>query len=401
VFAYLDCGAGISGDMFLGALVSAGLPIGTLRERLASLDLPGYSIESSEVRRAGMPGTKVDVVVADGQRSRDWAAIRELIEASALDAAVKKRALSAFERLARAEATVHGVDVERVHFHEVGAVDSIVDLVGAAIGLHELGIDELWSTPVRLGHGSVMTSHGLLPVPAPATAKLLVGMPVFAGEVEGELTTPTGAAILAEFVTRFAPMPPMRLTAEGWGAGSRDGAIPNLARLLVGEPEMGGGGLSEVAILESVIDNVTPELLAAALDIALDAGALDAWAEPVAMKKGRLGSEITVLAKVEDAARLTEVLMTHTGTLGVRRSVAWRQISPRRLATVETSLGSVRVKVQGEGASLRVRPENDDVVAIARAHGLPLDRAARILTNEAEAALLGGNAAPAADADDR
>jgi hypothetical protein len=196
-------------------------------------------------------------------------------------------------------------------------------------------------------------------------------------------------------------MPPMRLTAEGWGAGSRDGAIPNLARLLVGEPEMGGGGLSEVAILESVIDNVTPELLAAALDIALDAGALDAWAEPVAMKKGRLGSEITVLAKVEDAARLTEVLMTHTGTLGVRRSVAWRQISPRRLATVETSLGSVRVKVQGEGASLRVRPENDDVVAIARAHGLPLDRAARILTNEAEAALLGGNAAPAADADDR
>jgi hypothetical protein len=389
MFAYLDCSAGISGDMFLGALVGAGLSVELLRERLASLDLPGYSLEVSDVRRAGMPGTKVDVVVAEGQRSRDWAAIRALIEASALDTAVKARALSAFERLARAEAAVHGVDVERVHFHEVGAVDSIVDLVGAAIGLNELGIDELWSTPVRLGHGSVMTSHGLLPVPAPATAKLLVDMPVFAGEVEGELTTPTGAAILAEFVTRFAAMPPMRLASEGWGAGTRDGAVPNLARLLVGEAEMGGGGLSEVAILESVIDNVTPELLAAALDFAMDAGALDAWAEPVAMKKGRLGSQVTVLARVEDATRLTGLLMTQTGTLGVRRSVAWRQISPRRLATVETSFGTVRVKVQGEGASLRVRPENDDVVAVARTHGLPLDRAARLLTNEAEAALLG------------
>ena len=389
MFAYLDCGAGVSGNMFLGALIGAGLDPDVLRDRLAGIDLPGYSIEVSQVRRAGMPGTKVDVVVEAGQPSRDWRKIRAIIEHGSLEARVKRRALATFERLARAEATVHGVEVDEVHFHEVGAVDSIVDIVGAAIGVQELGIGELWCSPVRLGSGTVMTSHGELPVPAPATAKVLMGLPVFAGELPGELTTPTGAVLVAELASRFAPMPPMRVTAEGWGAGSRDHAIPNLARLSLGELELGGGGLTEVALLESVIDNATPELLAATLDIALQEGALDAWAEPVAMKKGRLGTEVTVLAKVEDAARLTELLMMHTGTLGVRRTMTWRQVAPRRLETIETSLGRVRVKVQGAGPSLRVRPENDDVVAIARIHGLPLDRVARTLTTEAEELLLG------------
>jgi uncharacterized protein (TIGR00299 family) protein len=388
VFAYLDCGAGISGDMFLGALVGAGLDPDVLRQRLGTLGLAGYSIVVTQVRRAGMPGTKVDVVVDAGQPSRDWATIRALIERSSLDDAVRARSLAAFARLARAEAAVHGVETDAVHFHEVGAVDSIVDIVGAAIGLHELGIDEMWCSPVRLGSGTVMTSHGELPVPAPATARLLMGIPVFGGELPGELTTPTGAVLVAEFASRFAPMPPMRITAEGWGAGSRDHAIPNLARLSLGELELGGGGLTEVALLQSVIDNATPELLAATLDIALQEGALDAWAEPVAMKKGRLGTEVTVLSKVEDAARLTELLMLHTGTLGVRRTMTWREVAPRRVETVETSLGQVRVKVQGSGLSLRVRPENDDVVAIARAHGLPLDRVARMLTAEAEVLLL-------------
>ena len=389
MFAYLDCGAGVSGNMFLGALIGAGLDPDVLRDRLAGIDLPGYSIEVSQVRRAGMPGTKVDVVVEAGQPSRDWRKIRAIIEHGSLEARVKRRALATFERLARAEATVHGVEVDEVHFHEVGAVDSIVDIVGAAIGVQELGIGELWCSPVRLGSGTVMTSHGELPVPAPATAKVLMGLPVFAGELPGERTTPTGAVLVAELASRFAPMPPMRVTAEGWGAGSRDHAIPNLARLSLGELELGGGGLTEVALLESVIDNATPELLAATLDIALQEGALDAWAEPVAMKKGRLGTEVTVLAKVEDAARLTELLMMHTGTLGVRRTMTWRQVAPRRLETIETSLGRVRVKVQGAGPSLRVRPENDDVVAIARIHGLPLDRVARTLTTEAEELLLG------------
>jgi uncharacterized protein (TIGR00299 family) protein len=341
------------------------------------------------VRSAGLSGTKVDVVLTADQPSRDWQTIRDLIAGSQLLDAVKRRALAAFEELAFAEAAAHGVNVERVHFHEVGAVDSIVDIVGAAIGVHHLRIEEMWSSPVRLGRGKVMSSHGELPIPAPATSRLLSGVPVYAGDIEGEMTTPTGAALIRSLVTRFAPMPPMRVLGEGWGAGTYQLPIPNLLRLSVGELELGGGGLTEVAVLESVIDNVTPELLAATLSLALEAGALDAWAEPVSMKKERLGSQITVLARAADAVAVTELLMRHTGTLGVRRRMEWRQTAPRRVETITTSLGPVRVKVQGEGSTLRVRPENDDVIAITRATGMALDRVARILTDEAEAQLLG------------
>jgi uncharacterized protein (TIGR00299 family) protein len=379
VFAYLDCSSGASGDKFLGALVGAGLSPDVLREQLSVLSLGGYTIKVHEVHSAGLAGTKVDVLVTADQPSRDWQTIRGLISGSRLDPRVKATALGAFEHLAYAEAAAHGTDVERVHFHEVGAVDSIVDIVGTAIGVHALHIDEMWSSPVRLGRGKVSTSHGELPVPAPATSRLLAGVPVYAGELEGEMTTPTGAALLRTLVTRYAAMPPMRILGEGWGAGTRELPIPNLLRLMVGPLEMGGGGLVEIAVLESLIDNATPELLA---------GALDAWSEPVSMKKKRLGAEVTLLAHPEDSARLTQLLMRHTGTLGVRRRMEWRQISPRRVETVTTSLGPVRVKVQGEGPTLRARPENDDVIAITRSTGLPLDRVARILTDEAEAVLL-------------
>jgi uncharacterized protein (TIGR00299 family) protein len=387
MFAFLDCFSGISGDKFLGALVGAGLDPDVLRDRLALLDIDGYSVDVSEVRTAGIAGVRVGVTVEHGQRSRDWRAIRELITGSRLSDPVKQRALDAFGRLAVAEAAAHGVEVDAVHFHEVGAVDSIVDIVGVAIGVVELGITELWATPVRLGHGMVSTAHGMLPVPAPATAELLRGVPVYAGELEGEMTTPTGAALLRALVTRYAPMPPMSVAREGWGAGSLELSIPNLLRLTLGELELGGGGLTEIAVLQSAIDHVTAELLAATLDIALAEGALDAWAEPIRMKKGRVGTEVTVLARVEDAARLTDLLMLHTGTLGVRRTITWRQVDVRRVETVSTTLGTVRVKVQGSGASLRVRPENDDVVSIARSTGMPLDRVARTLTEQAEAVL--------------
>jgi len=387
VFAFIDCFSGASGDKFLGALVGVGLDPEVLRRQLALLDVGGYTLEVSEVRKAGMAGVKVDVVVEDGQRSRDWRAIRELITASRLSDAVKRRALDVFGRLAVAEAAAHGVEVDAVHFHEVGAVDSIVDIVGTAIGVVELGIDEIWATPVRLGRGMVSTSHGMLPIPAPATAELLRGVPVYAGELDGEMTTPTGAALLRSLVTRYAPMPPMTIASDGWGAGTWDLPIPNLLRLTLGTAELGGGGLTEIAVLQSSIDHVTAELLAATLDIALAEGALDAWADPISMKKGRVGTEVTVLARIEDAARLTDLLMLHTGTLGVRRTITWRQIDVRRVETVSTTFGTVRVKVQGTGASLRVRPENDDVVAIARSSGLPLDRVVRMLTEQAETVL--------------
>jgi len=233
-FGFLDCFSGISGDKFLGALVGAGLEPALLRERLAALDVPGWELRAETVLSSGISGTRVTVDVEPGQRSRDWRTIREIIERSSLEAAVRESALAAFAALAEAEAAVHGCAVEDVHFHEVGAVDSIVDIVGAAVGLAELGITELWSTPVRLGSGTVMTSHGELPVPAPATARLLHGIPVYAGEIPGELTTPTGAALLRAFVSRYAPMPPMRVSAEGWGAGTLKLALPNLLRLSVG-----------------------------------------------------------------------------------------------------------------------------------------------------------------------
>lgn len=387
VFGYLDCSSGISGDKFLGALVGAGLDAGVLESRLAAVDVGGYRLDVRDVRRAGLAGTQVDVVVEPGQPSRDWRAIRELIAGSGLDPVVREIALAAFGVLAEAEARVHGVPVEDVHFHEVGAVDSIVDIVGAAIGVRELGISTMWSSPVRLGHGTVATSHGELPVPAPATAALLGGASVYAGGLPGEMTTPTGAALLRTFVTRYAPMPMVRLRAEGWGAGSRDLAIPNLLRLTVGETEGGPEALEEVAVLESALDHATPEVVAATIALLLLDGALDAWTEPLRMKKGRLGTAVTVVARPADAARLTDALERHTGSLGVRRTLTWRHTVVRRVEEVETSLGTVRVKVQGAGDAWLVRPESDDVVAIARRTGLPLERVERTLTAEAEAAL--------------
>jgi uncharacterized protein (TIGR00299 family) protein len=383
VFAYLDCFSGVSGDKFLGALVGAGVAVDDLRGGLAALDLPGWSIDASTVRRAGLAGTLVTVDVEADQPSRTWRGIEAMIGDSRLDEPVKRRALAAFGALAEAEAKAHGVPVADVHFHEVGAVDSIVDIVGAAIGLELLGVDRIWSSPVCVGFGTVCTRHGLLPVPAPATAELLRGIPTYAGEVEAEMTTPTGAALLRALVGRFAPMPPGTAVAEGWGAGSRQTPVANLLRLTLMEDVETSSPLEQVAVLETTVDHISAEHLAASVDILLDMGALDAWTRPVNMKKGRIGAELTVIARLEDAERLSEAVMHHTGTLGVRRTATWRAVAPREQLTVTTSLGDVRVKVSGEGEGRRVRPENDDVVAIARATGRPVDAVARLLAAEA------------------
>jgi uncharacterized protein (TIGR00299 family) protein len=383
MFAYLDCFSGVSGDKFLGALVGAGVSIDDLRDRLGALDLPGWSIVASPVRRAGLTGTLVTVDVEAEQPSRTWRCIEAMIDDSRLDEPVKRRALAAFGALAGAEAKAHGVPVADVHFHEVGAVDSIIDIVGTAIGLELLGVDTIWASPVCVGFGTVRTRHGLLPVPAPATAELLRGIPTYAGDVEAEMTTPTGAALLKALVGRFAPMPPGTATAEGWGAGSRETAVANLLRLTVAADVETTSPLQQVAVLETTVDHITAEHLAASLDILLDMGALDAWTAPVHMKKGRLGSALTVIARLADAERLSDAIMLHTGTLGVRRTPTWRAVAPREQLTVTTSLGDIRVKVSGEGEGRRVRPENDDVVAIARATGRPVDAVARLLAAEA------------------
>ena len=387
MFAYLDCFSGVSGDKFLGALVGAGVAVDDLRERLAGIGLPGWTIDAAPTRRAGLAGTLVTVGVAGDQPSRAWRDIEAMIAGSALEDTVRRRALAAFGSLAEAEAKAHGVPVADVHFHEVGAVDSIVDIVGTAIGLELLGIDRIWASPVCVGFGTVRTQHGVLPVPAPATAELLRGIPTYAGEVEGEMTTPTGAALLRAFVETFAPMPPGTAVAEGWGAGSRETPVANLLRLTLVEDVETTSPLEQVAVLATTVDHITAEHLAASVDILLDLGALDAWTRPVHMKKNRLGAELTVIARLADAERLSDAVMLHTGTLGVRRTFTWRAVAGRELLTVTTSFGDVRVKVSGVGEGRRVRPENDDVVAIARATGKPVDVVARLLAAEATEAL--------------
>ncbi len=399
MIAYLDCTTGISGDKFLAALVDAGAPAEAVRTAVAAIDL-SITIEFTEVSRAGIRGLAASVRAGAEPPARTWAAIRELIGAASLDAPVSETALATFALLAEAEAKVHGVGPDGVHFHEVGAIDSIADVVGVAAALHALGIERLVCGPVATGSGTVATAHGTLPVPAPATALLLESVPVEAGPLPGEATTPTGAALVRACATGFGPLPAMTLTAIGHGAGSRDVAgVPNVARVLIGtadEPAEAVAGVEAVIELETTVDHLSAEHLAFCCEETLAAGGLDVWQTPAVMKKGRAGTIVTALAAPPDAGRLAEHLVKLTGSLGVRIRPITRSVVEREVRTVETSFGPVRVKVAGTGAWLRVRPEYEDVAAIARRTGVPIDLVARTVETEARAALeaTGGDASP-------
>ena len=363
MIAWLDASSGISGDKFLGALLDAGVDLAVVQDAVDAV-LPGEaSVTCDDVTRRGIAGVHVEVAETRDQPARTWVEIRALIEASSLEASVRDRALAVFAALAAAEASVHGVALDDVHFHEVGAVDSIADVVGACAGLAALGVEELVCSPVAVGSGTVATAHGVLPVPAPATAKLLVGIPVFAGDSTGELTTPTGAALVAVLADRFGPMPAMTVGAVGHGAGARDTEAANVARLVVGAAADAGSnapGLSRdrVTVLRAVVDHVSAEHLAFALERVLEAGARDAWITPVVMKKGRPGSELTVLADPPEAARLAAEVVRHTGTLGMRVEETDRFVAERGASVVETEFG----------------PEHDDCARIARERDLTLEQ---------------------------
>ncbi len=392
MLAYLDCGSGISGDKFLGALIGAGFSADALAETVATLDLGDFELTVEATSRGGIAAVGVTVGCGE-QPARRWADIRALLEGSSLVEAVKAGALAAFGELAEAEARVHGVSVDHVHFHEVGAVDSIVDIVGVAAGLAALGVDELVVSPVATGFGTVETSHGTLPVPAPATAELLVGVPSYAGEVEGELTTPTGAVLVRTFASGFGRMPLAVPVAVGYGAGSRELPVPNVARLTLAESvaaecdaadSEGGIGAETVTVLETNIDHLTPEHLAFVAERLLEAGALDVWRTPIVMKKGRAAAALSVMVPSDAAGRFSALVMELTGALGVRRATVTRDVVPRIIASVETSFGPVRVKVATIAGARRFRPEFDDVAEIARREGIPVDEVARLLTAEAE-----------------
>lgn len=376
--AYFDPFSGASGDMILGALLDAGLSEAALRSDLGKIDLPGYSMTVRRGERQSISGTHVTVTPAEDQPHRHWRDIRTLIEESALDPQVRVAALSVFSRLAEAEAGVHGTSPEEVHFHEVGGVDAIVDICGACIGLTILGIEAVFSGPPRLGSGFVRAAHGLLPVPAPATASLLAraGAPTAGPDpgteaVQVELLTPTGAAILttlAEFRRPdFVP------SAIGYGLGTRELPWPNALRVWIGEAQDAGGDDDGDLLLETNIDDMNPQFFELLSDRLFAAGALDVWLTPIAMKKGRPATLVSIIAARRDRRGIEDALVANSTTLGVRCQPIERVKAARRFETVVTRWGEVRVKLRGwNGRVLDARPEYDDCVAIARAREIPI-----------------------------
>lgn len=375
--AYLDCFSGISGDMTLGALVDAGCSLPEIEAQLRLLPVPGWTISAEKVMRQGFRATHVKVESSDPQRHRSLSEILQLIGRAGLPQPVADRASAIFSRLGKAEALVHGVSVEKVHFHEVGAVDAIVDIVGAAAGFEQLGIEQFFCSPLNVGGGRVQTQHGNLPVPAPATAELLRGAPTYSTGIQRELVTPTGAAIVATVVRQFGPQPEMTVAAIGLGAGSNDLAEqPNVLRLFLGEASGRSDDASfddEIVMLEANLDDMSPQIYGFFAERALAAGALDVFSTPVQMKKNRPGQLITVLCNPADSPKFSEMLFRETTTLGVRQSTAKRRTLQRESVSVETSLGSIRMKIARlRGQILNAAPEYEDCQKIAAERGVPL-----------------------------
>ncbi len=371
--AYFDAFSGISGDMVVGALVAAGVPIDHLREGLGRLDLHGYSVTATPLQVRGIAAIKFDVHLEDAAHThRRHADISALIEGSRLELGVKQMALRIFALLAQAEGRVHGVDAGEVTFHEIGAVDSIVDIVAAAIGFSTLGIERAFVSALPGGSGMVASQHGPLPVPAPATVELLRGFALRLGDGEGELVTPTGAAIVAALAAP-GPPPPLRVIAVGCGAGSRSLADrPNLLRLMVGEVEA-ALERDQVAIIETNIDDSSPEIYDFVFERLFAAGALDVSLAAVQMKKNRPGTLLRVICAPADRQRLGEIVLTETSAIGIRSFLAERLKLPREIREVSTEYGPVRVKMsRSPDGTLHAAPEYDDCARIARARGVAL-----------------------------
>jgi uncharacterized protein (TIGR00299 family) protein len=377
--AYFDCFSGISGDMVLGALVDAGADLGQLEGELRRLLVSGWKLSAEKVKRRALFATHVKVETHEHHPHRSLSEIREMIEKAGLAPRAAERASRIFERLGGAEAKVHQIPIEKVHFHEVGAVDSIVDIVGSAIGFELLGIDRFACSSLDVGGGRVRTEHGILPVPAPATTELLRGVPAHSSGIERELVTPTGAAIATTLATQFVQIPPMRVSAIGYGAGSTDLAEqPNVLRLLVGDAaEMDAAERWDelVTVIEANLDDMSPQIYGYFAERALDAGALDVFSTAVQMKKNRPGLLVTLLAKPTDASRLIALLFEETTTIGVRTYDVRRRTLERETVPVKTPFGEIRIKVSRlNGTVLNAAPEYEDCQRIASQTGIPLKK---------------------------
>jgi uncharacterized protein (TIGR00299 family) protein len=366
---YFDAFSGISGDMTVGALIDAGADPRALTEALDSLGT-NAAFRFEKTKRRGMAASKFSVDAQDEKQHRHLHHIVEMIEKSALSQRARKNALLVFERLAEAEATVHGTEIRKVHFHEVGAVDSIADICGACVALDLLDVEAVATSPVNVGSGTVNTEHGVLPVPAPATAQLLKNRPIYSRGPAMELTTPTGAALVSALSREFGPMPAMSISSIGYGAGDRD--FPehaNILRATIGRLSAPAEEATTVAVIEANIDDSTPEVLGYALERLIEAGALDASFEPIYMKKNRPGTLLRVIARPEDREALAAIVLAETSTLGLRIHSAERRVQSREFVEVATPHGVVRMKVAGHGG---YAPEYEDCRTLAIAAGVPL-----------------------------
>jgi len=368
MIGYLDCAGGLAGDMLLAALLDAGAPEDALREVPARLGLDGVEIRLERVERHGIAALHADVVAERTAGARSWASLREQVAA----ADVPEQARRVLERLAEAEAGVHGIPVDEVHFHELGAVDTLVDVVGAVTLLDELRVERLVCSPLPIGRGVVRTEHGVLPLPAPATAALLVGAPLFGVELEAELVTPTGAAIASTLADGWGELPPMTLGRVGYGAGTADWAErANVLRVLLGHGAEAGKG--DVVLLETNLDDLVPELVPDAVERCFAAGALDVWTAPIGMKKGRPGVVLSALARPQAEAAVARAILEETTALGVRVARLRRWELEREERSVALDGQVVRVKVgRLDGRVVNVAPEHDDCLAVARATGAPI-----------------------------
>lgn len=380
--AYLDCASGISGDMTLGALVDAGIDLGAIQAGIDSLGLPSCKLVASEVKKNGFRATQIVVEHQPEHAHRHLHHITAMIDGSSLSESQRKLATDIFHRLATAEAKVHGSTIEKVHFHEVGAVDSIADIVGAAIGWDLLGVDDVVASPIPTGTGFIEIAHGRCAIPAPATAQLLQGVPLADFAPEGELTTPTGAAIVATLVSSFGPLPAMKIEAIGLGAGQKDFEHPNLLRLVVGETSQAPTTLrtEKIVLLETNLDDTPGELVGHCAELLWQAGALDVSLMPIQMKKGRPGTLLAVQCPLKKADALEAIVFRETTTLGVRRQTVERHTLPRRSIEVETPLGILSgVVATLPDGSERFTPEYESCRQAAERTEKPLSEIYRIV----------------------
>lgn len=370
--AYFDCFSGVSGDMILGALVDAGLNPDTLKKALAGLRLPGYEISVKKVVKNGIAATRFNVMVSRHQHGRHLSDILDIINTSSLNERVKQSAADIFRKIGRAEAGIHNVDIQKIHFHELGAVDSIVNVTGVCIAFDLLGIQDIYCSRINVGEGFVNTAHGVLPVPAPATASLLRDVPVYSSGIQAELATPTGAAIMTHFSRCFGPLPEIKIRSVGYGAGMKKLQQPNLLRVFIGEDEI-KSGRETILSLETNIDDMNPEFYGHVIERLLDTGALDAYITPVIMKKTRPGTLLTVLACEDAAEVMAKIIFEETTTAGIRYQKMERLVLERKTKRVATRYGNIAVKIITDGGRVRtISPEYEDCRRTAKAMGVPL-----------------------------